>query len=99
MNAITVNYAEVGDDHIPVSFGFGSKTSFENETVYNSTITEISGTSCIILQGRDIGATDIIVSSSRAEDRLLSGFNSGSVVKINGQYINKAEANELDLKY
>ena len=78
MNAITVNYAEVGDDHIPVSFGFGSKTSFENETVYNSTITEISGTSCIILQ-------DCI--------------KSGSVVKINGQYINKAEANELDLKY
>lgn len=76
MNAITVNYAEV-DDHLPISFGFGSKTSFAGETVYNSTITEILDTSCIILQGRDIGATDIIVSSSLAEDRLLSGFNSG----------------------
>lgn len=78
MNAITVNYAEVGDDHLPISFGFGSKTSFAGETVYNSTITEISDTSCIILQGRDIGTTDIIVSSSLAANRLLSGFNSGS---------------------
>ena len=78
MNAITVNYAEVGDDHLPISFGFGSEISFKGQTVYNSTITTISGTSCIILQGRDIGTTDIIVSSSLAEDRLLSGFNSGS---------------------
>ena len=78
MNAITVNYAEVGDDHLPKSFGFGSKTSFAGETVYNSIITEILNTSCIILQGRDIGTTDIIVSSSSAEDRLLSSFKSES---------------------
>ena len=78
MNAITVNYAEVGDDYLPISFGFGNETSFVGKIVYNSTITEISDTSCIILQGRDIGTTDIIVSSSPAEDRLLSGFNSGS---------------------
>ena len=78
MNAITVNYAEVDDDHLPISFGFGSKTSFENEIVYNSTITEISGTSCIILQGRDIGTTDIIVSSSSAVNRCLSDFTPGS---------------------
>lgn len=77
MNAITVNYAEVGDDHLPISFGFGSKTSFAGETVYNSTITEISDTSCIILQGRDIGTQDIIVSSSPGADRLLSNFKSG----------------------
>ena len=78
MNAITVNYAEVGDDHLPISFGFGSKTSFENETVYNSTITEISGTSCIILQGRDIGTQKIIVYSDSGANRLLSSFKSGS---------------------
>lgn len=78
MNAITVNYAEVGDDYLPISFGFGNETSFVGKIVYNSTITEISDTSCIIMQGRDIGTTDIIVSSSPAEDRLLSGFNSGS---------------------
>lgn len=78
MNAITVDYAEVGDDHLPISFGFGSKTSFAGETVYNSTITEISDTSCIILQGRDIGTQDIIVSSNPGANRLLSGFNSGS---------------------
>ena len=78
MNAITVNYAEVGDDHLPISFGFGNETSFTGETVYNSTITKISGTSCIILQGRDIGTTDIIVSSNPAADGLLSSFKSGS---------------------
>ena len=78
MNAITVNYAEVGDDHLPISFGFGSKTSFENEIVYNSTLTEILDTSCIILQGRDIGTTDIIVSSSSAVNRCLSDFTPGS---------------------
>ena len=78
MNAITVNYAEVGDDHLPISFGFGSKTSFAGETVYNSTITEIPDTSCIILQGRDIGTQDIIVSSNPAADSLLSSFKSGS---------------------
>lgn len=78
MNAITVNYAEVGDDHLPISFGFGSKTSFAGETVYNSIITEIPDTSCIILQGRDIGTQDIIVSSNPAADSLLSSFKSGS---------------------
>ena len=78
MNAITVNYAEVGDDHLPISFGFGSKTSFENETVYNSTITEISGTSCIILQGQKLEPQNIIMSSSPAANRRLSDFTSGS---------------------
>ena len=78
MNAITVNYAEVGDDYLPISFGFGSKISFAGKTVYNSTITEISDTSCIILQGRDIGTTDIIVSSSSAANRCLSDFTPGS---------------------
>ena len=78
MNAITVNYAEVGDDYLPISFGFGSETSFAGKTVYNSTITKISGTSCIILQGRDIGTTDIIVSSSSAVNRCLSDFTPGS---------------------
>ena len=78
MNAITVNYAEVGDDHLPISFGFGSKISFAGQTVYNSTITEIPGTSCIILQGRDIGTTNIIISSESGANRLLSGFTPGS---------------------
>ena len=78
MNAITVNYAEVGDDHLPLSFGFGSETSFAGKTVYNSTITEISGTSCIILQSRDIGTKDIIVSSDPKSSRLLSTFTPGA---------------------
>lgn len=77
MNAITVNYAEVGDDHLPISFGFGSKTSFAGETVYNSTITEISDTSCIILQGQKLEPQNIIMSSSPAVNRLLSGFTPG----------------------
>lgn len=77
MNAITVNYAEVGDDHLPISFGFGSEISFAGQTVYNSTIIEIPGTSCIILQGRDIGTTNIIVSSESGTNRLLSGFTPG----------------------
>ena len=99
MNAITVNYAEVGDDHFPISFGFGSKTSFAGETVYNSTITEISGTSCIVLQGRDIGTIDIIVSSSRAEDRLLSGFNSGSTSWIKHIIPNISDKNTTYIFY
>ena len=99
MNAITVNYAEVGDDHLPISFGFGSKTSFAGETVYNSTITEIPGTSCIILQGRDIGTTDIIVSSSLAEDRLLSGFNSGSTSWIKHIIPNISDKNTTYIFY
>lgn len=99
MNAITVNYAEVGDDHLPISFGFGSKTSFAGETVYNSTITEILDTSCIILQGRDIGTTDIIVSSSLAEDRLLSGFNSGSTSWIKHIIPNISDKNTTYIFY
>ena len=78
MNAITVNYAEVGDDYLPISFGFGSETSFAGKTVYNSTITKISGTSCIILQGQKLEPQNIIMSSSLAEDGLLSSFKSGS---------------------
>ena len=99
MNAITVNYAEVGDDHLPISFGFGSKTSFAGETVYNSTITEISDTSCIILQGRDIGTTDIIVSSSLAANRLLSGFNSGSTSWIKHIIPNISDKNTTYIFY
>ena len=78
MNAITVNYAEVGDDYLPISFGFGSETSFAGKTVYNSTITKISGTSCIILQGQKLEPQNIIMSSSSAVNRCLSDFTSGS---------------------
>ena len=78
MNAITVNYAEVGDDYLPISFGFGSETSFAGKTVYNSTITKISGTSCIILQGQKLEPQNIIMSSSPAADRCLSDFTPGS---------------------
>ena len=77
MNAITVNYAEVGDDYLPISFGFGSETSFAGKTVYNSTITEISGTSCIILQGQKLEPQNIIMSSSPAANRRLSEFTPG----------------------
>ena len=78
MNAITVNYAEVGDDYLPISFGFGSETSFAGKTVYNSTITKISGTSCIILQGQKLEPQNIIMSSSPAANGRLSDFTSGS---------------------
>ena len=78
MNAITVNYAEVGDDYLPISFGFGSETSFAGKTVYNSTITKISGTSCIILQGQKLEPQNIIMSSSPAANRCLSNFTPGS---------------------
>lgn len=77
MNAITVNYAEVGDDHIPISFGLGITDKLTGETVYNSKITEINNTYSI-LQGRDIGIKDIIVSSNSKIDRLLSNFTSGA---------------------
>ena len=77
MNAITVNYAEVGEDHIPVSFGFVRNSDLIGQTVYNSTITKIND-AYSILQGRDIGTKDIIVSSDSKDDRLLSSFTSGT---------------------
>ena len=83
MNAITVNYAEVGEDHIPVSFGFVRNSDLSGQTVYNSKITEIPGTNYSILQSRDIGTKDIIVSSNTKSDRPLSNFTSGSTSWIN----------------
>ena len=83
MNAITVNYAEVGDDHLPKSFGFVRNSDLDNQTVYNSNITEIPGTNYSILQSRDIGTKDIIVSSNTKSDRPLSNFTSGSTSWIN----------------
>lgn len=77
MNAITVNYAEVSEDHIPVSFGFVRNSDLIGQTVYNSTITKINDIYSI-LQGRDIGTKDIIVSSDSKDDRLLSSFTSGT---------------------
>ena len=78
MNAITVNYAEVGDDHLPISFGLVRNSDLDNQTVYNSNITEITGTNYSILQSRDIGTKDIIVSSNPKIDRLLSTFTPGA---------------------
>ena len=83
MNAITVNYAEVGDDHLPRSFGLVRNIDLDNQTVYNSNITEIPGTTYSILQSRDIGTKDIIVSSNTKSDRPLSNFTSGSTSWIN----------------
>lgn len=83
MNAITVNYAEVGDDHLPKSFGLVRNIDLDNQTVYNSNITKITGTNYSILQGRDIGTKDIIVSSNTKSDRPLSNFTSGSTSWIN----------------
>ena len=77
MNAITVNYAEVGDDHLPRSFGLVRNIDLDNQTVYNSNITKITGTNYSILQSRDIGTKDIIVSSNTKIDRLLSTFTPG----------------------
>ena len=78
MNAITVNYAEVGDDHLPKSFGLVRNIDLDNQTVYNSNITKITGTNYSILQSRDIGTKDIIVSSNTKIDRLLSTFTPGA---------------------
>ena len=83
MNAITINYAEVGDDHLPKSFGFVRNSDLDNQTVYNSNITKITGTNYSILQSRDIGTKDIIVSSNSKIDRLLSQFTSGPTSWIN----------------
>lgn len=83
MNAITINYAEVGDDHFPKSFGLVRNIDLDNQTVYNSNITEITGTNYSILQGRDIGTKDIIVSSDTKSSRLLSNFTSGPTSWIN----------------
>lgn len=83
MNAITVNYAEVGDDHLPKSFGLVRNIDLDNQTVYNSNITEITGTNYSILQSRDIGTKDIIVSSDTKSSRLLSNFTSGPTSWIN----------------
>ena len=83
MNAITVNYAEVGGDHLPKSFGLVRNIDLDNQTVYNSNITEITGTNYSILQGRDIGTKDIIVSSDTKSSRLLSNFTSGPTSWIN----------------
>ena len=77
MNAITVNYAEVGDDHLPVSFGLVRNSDLIGQTVYNSKITEINNTYSI-LQGQDIGTKDIIISSDTKDNRLLSSFTSGA---------------------
>lgn len=82
MNAITVNYAEVGDDHIPVSFGLVRNSDLAGQTVYNSKITKINDTYSI-LQGQDIGTKDIIVSSDTKSSRLLSNFTSGPTSWIN----------------
>ena len=82
MNAITVNYAEVGDDHLPRSFGLVRNSDLAGQTVYNSKITEINNTYSI-LQSRDIGTKDIIVSSNTKSDRPLSNFTSGSTSWIN----------------
>lgn len=82
MNAITVNYAEVGDDHLPVSFGLVRNSDLAGQTVYNSKITEINNTYSI-LQSRDIGTKDIIVSSDTKSSRLLSNFTSGPTSWIN----------------
>ena len=82
MNAITVNYAEVGDDHLPKSFGFVRNSDLDNQTVYNSNITEITGTNYSILQSRDIGTKDIIVSSDTKSSRFLN-FTSGPTSWIN----------------
>ena len=78
MNAITVNYAEVGDDHIPVSFGLVRNSDLDNQIVYNSNTIKITGTNYSILQSRDIGTKDIIVSSNPKIDRLLSTFTPGA---------------------
>ena len=78
MNAITVNYAEVGDDHLPKSFGLVRNSDLDNQIVYNSNTIKITGTNYSILQSRDIGTKDIIVSSNSKIDRLLSTFTPGA---------------------
>ena len=60
MNAITVNYAEVGDDHLPKSFGLAYTSHLANSGFYidgvshifNASVTELTGTSYSLVQGR-----------------------------------------------
>lgn len=78
MNAITVNYAEVDENHFPVSFGLAFSNKLNSEIIYNSEIVEIANTNYSILKGRDIGTTDIIVSSDSKNSRFVEQFTSGS---------------------
>lgn len=78
MNAITVNYAEVDENHFPVSFGLAFSNKLNSEIIYNSEIVEIANTNYSILKGRDIGTTDVIVSSDSKNSRLVEQFTSGS---------------------
>ena len=77
MNAITINYAEVDENHLPVSFGLAFSNKLNSEIIYNSEIVEIANTNYSILKGRDIGTTDIIVSADSKNSRLVEQFTPG----------------------
>lgn len=77
MNAITVNYAEVGDDHLPISFGFVRNSDLTTQTtIYNSKKIKINDT-CSVLTCEKLNSIDIIVSSNPETSRSLSQFSQG----------------------
>ncbi len=77
MNAITINYAEVGDDHLPISFGFVRNSDLTTQTIiYNSKKIKINDT-CSVLTCEKLNSINIIVSSDSETSRSLTQFNQG----------------------
>ena len=73
MNAITVNYAEIGDDRLPKSFGLAYTSHLTNggllvdgvSHIYSASVNEIAGTPYSLVQGRTFDYDkDIIVTTA-----------------------------------
>lgn len=73
MNAITVNYAEIGDDRLPKSFGLAYTSHLTNggllvdgvSHIYSASVNEIAGTPYSLVQGRTFEYDkDIIVTTA-----------------------------------
>ncbi len=73
MNAITVNYAEVGDDRLPKSFGLAYTSHLINgglfvdgvSHIYSASVNELTGTPYSLVQGRTFDYDkDIIVTTA-----------------------------------
>lgn len=77
MNAITVNYAEVGDDHLPILFGFVRNSDLTAQTIiYNSKKININDTYSVLTCG-ELNSINIIVSSDSETSRSLTQFSQG----------------------
>ncbi len=77
MNAITVNYAEVGDDHLPILFGFVRNSDLTAQTtIYNSKKININNTYSVLTCDK-LNSINIIVSSDSETSRSLTQFSQG----------------------